>query len=89
MATLSIPLSEAAARFLEEEAAKRGLPDSGAALADLVKDATTRAHRETELERMLDEGLNSGPPIEADDAYWQHKREALMERANALRGSRG
>lgn len=89
MATLSVPLTDAAKRFLEAEATRRGLPDSGAVLGELIADAMTRAEREAELERLLDEGLNSGPPIEADNAYLERKREQLVERSNASRGSRG
>ena len=89
MTTLNIPLSEEAKRFLEEEAAKRGLPDSGAVVARLVREAMSRERDEAELELKLDEGLNSGPGIEADDAYWDRRQADLVRHANAARGGRG
>jgi antitoxin ParD1/3/4 len=89
MTTLNVPLSDEARRFLEEEASRRGLPDTGAVVARLVTEAMARERDEAELTRMMDEGLASGPAVEADDAYWDRKQADLLERAKALRGSRG
>jgi len=36
-----------------------------------------------QLEEQLINGLNSGPGIEADDAYWQRKQEDLVNRAKS------
>lgn len=40
---------------------------------------------EVELERLLREGLNSGPPIEIDSDYFKRKREDLRTRRSTLR----
>jgi antitoxin ParD1/3/4 len=31
------------------------------------------------LEALIQEGIDSGPPIEVDDAYWERKRRELTE----------
>lgn len=35
---------------------------------------------EQELEDLALEGLNSGEPVPADDAFWEERRRRLMER---------
>ena len=77
MTTLNISLSDEARRFLEEQAAKRGLSTEEEVVARLVSDAMEQER----LERQLVEGLESGRGVEADDAYWTSKREGLIERA--------
>lgn len=44
--------------------------------------------RKAEIEAQLLEGLDSGSPVEADDAYWQERRRVLEERI-AARGKAG
>jgi len=33
-----------------------------------------------ELERMLEDGMNSGPPIRVTPAFWEERRQVLEER---------
>ena len=46
-------------------------------------DFRTRA----ELEKLLDEGMASGPPIRADDAFWAERRRVLAAKLSARNGS--
>jgi hypothetical protein len=39
-----------------------------------------------ELERMLEEGLNSGPPIRVTPEFWEERRRVLEERMARRRG---
>jgi predicted kinase len=39
-----------------------------------------------ELERMLDEGVNSGPPIVADAAFWEERKRLLREKLERRQG---
>jgi hypothetical protein len=77
MTTLNVSLSEEARRFVEEQAAKRGLTTGAEFLERLV----TRAMEEERLERLVVEGVERGGRILADDAYWERKRAMLIERA--------
>jgi hypothetical protein len=84
MSSLQVSLSADAQRFVEEQAAKRGLANSGEFLERLVLEAMEREG----LEEKLVAGLASGPVFEADDAYWDRKRTELTERARQGRGER-
>ena len=85
MSSLQVSLSEDARRFVEEQAAKRGLASSGAFLERLVLEAMEREG----LEEKLVAGLASGPVFEADDAYWDQKQAELTERARQQQGRGG
>lgn len=39
-----------------------------------------------ELERMLDEGMNSGPPIRVTPEFWEERRKELARRMAIRRG---
>jgi antitoxin ParD1/3/4 len=43
-----------------------------------------KARRESiaELEALLQEGIDSGPPIRADESFWRERRERLLARHN-------
>ena len=40
-----------------------------------------------ELEKLLDEGMASGPPVPADDAFWARLDTRIRERAAKPRGT--
>lgn len=84
MTTLNISLSDAAQRFVEKQASKLGLA-STEFLERLISDAMVREEQE-ELEQKLVEGLNSGPGIEATEAYWERKQSELIGRVQQGRG---
>jgi antitoxin ParD1/3/4 len=77
MTTFNISLSDEASRFLEEQAAKRGLSTGEEVVARLVSEAMEQER----LEQQLVDGIESGSSVVADDAHWDAKRERLIERA--------
>jgi predicted kinase len=42
-----------------------------------------------ELERMIEEGMNSGPGVIADEAFWAERRRVLRERLARRRRAGG
>lgn len=73
--SLNISLGERLKSFIEEQAAAGGFarPDE---YVSAVLNAERRRKAQNELEELLLEGLNSGPPIEATEEFWeQHRRE--------------
>ena len=73
---LTISLNDPLKAFVLEQAAVEGYRQPDDYVSALI-DAERRRKAERELEALLVEGLNSGPSIEADDAYWQENRRKL------------
>ena len=73
---LNITLDEPLKTFVLEQAAAAGYPQPGDYVSALI-DAERRRKAASELENLLLEGLQSGPAIEADDAYWEQSRRTL------------
>lgn len=93
MTTLNITLPDSLRAFVEEQAATGGFGSASDYVQTLLRleqerhaeAATTSAAdqlglTEDELDAKLKEGLDSGPPVEADDAYWDRKRTDLLRR---------
>lgn len=78
--SFTFALSEAARRFLDEHAALEGHADADAYVRWLVREERKRKARE-KLEAMLMEGLNSGPPIEVTEEFWEQLRRDVAERS--------
>lgn len=74
--SLNISLGEPLKSFVEEQAVAGGFtrPDE---YVSAVLNAERRRKAEDELERLLLEGLNSGPPIEATEEFWNEKLRRL------------
>jgi hypothetical protein len=79
MTTLNVPLSEEARRFVEEQAAKRGMSTGAEFLERLV----AQAMEDERFERLVIEGIDRGGATVADDAYWERKRATLSDRARS------
>jgi antitoxin ParD1/3/4 len=78
--TLNISLPKPLKDFVEEQTAAEGYTSSSEYIRELIRAARRRRSRSHHLETLLLEGLDSGPCIEADDAYWRAKERGLLER---------
>jgi hypothetical protein len=77
MTTLNVPLSDSLRGFVEDEATRQG-STAAEYVARLIADQQARRS----IQRQLDEGLDDPRRIEADEAYWQQKRESIRHRLN-------
>lgn len=71
--SLTISLSEPLKSFVEEQAAAAGY-SPGDYILSLINAERIRKAQAT-LEAALVEGLNSGPSIPVDQAYWKREKE--------------
>ncbi|HYE20545.1 MAG TPA: hypothetical protein VEA69_19005 [Tepidisphaeraceae bacterium] len=88
MTTIQLSLTDDARRFLEEQAAREGLSDSTAYVEQLIA-REQRLSEDERVERALIIGIESGPSVDADDAFWHRKAASLTERARAALRDRG
>lgn len=73
---LTISLDEPLKTFVLRQAAAEGYQQPCDYVSALIE--TERRRRAgSELEAMLIEGVQSGPPIQADEVYWQESRRKL------------
>ena len=70
---LSIP--EDLQAFIEYQTIKNGFRSTDDYLCNLLKGERERER----LENMLVEGIESGEPIEANDNWWDRKRDTLIK----------
>jgi Arc/MetJ-type ribon-helix-helix transcriptional regulator len=95
---MTITLPDGIAQRIETIAKENGYSSAAEFLISLAEDAahdSEDANRggpselcprnREELERMLDEGMNSGPPIRVTSEFWEERRREL-ERRMAKRG---
>ena len=78
--TLNISLPKPLKRFVEEQTAAEGYTSASEYIRELIRAARRRRARGHQLETLLLEGLDSGPCVEADDAYWETKEKGLIDR---------
>jgi antitoxin ParD1/3/4 len=78
--TLNISLPRPLKTFVEEETAAEGYASASEYVRELIRAARRRRARSHHLESLLLAGLDSGPCIEADEAYWSAKEKGLLER---------
>ena len=86
--SVTISLPDDMKDFIEERTKAGSFSSTGEFIRELVRADQRQAERER-LEKMLQEGLDSGEPIRADDAYWQALRKGVEERASARHLSGG
>jgi Predicted transcriptional regulators containing the CopG/Arc/MetJ DNA-binding domain len=72
--SIVVQLPDAARSFVEEQVATGRFSTPGEFIANLVEQAQRHAAHE-HVERLLLEGLNSGPPIEVDRDWWLKKAD--------------
>ena len=72
MSSLTVELPESLRKFVEAQAAERGLGAASDYLVALADEARSRAAK-ARLEAHLLASLRSGPPIEVTDEYWDEE----------------
>lgn len=76
---MNISLPETLREYVEERVAEGSFANVSDYVRALIRD--DRAKRaQANLEAMLLEGLASGPPIEANDAYWEDLKARVRKR---------
>jgi antitoxin ParD1/3/4 len=81
MTTLNISLPDAMRAFIDEEIARGEYSTASEYIRRLIRDDQKRV-AEDRLERLLQEGLESGEPVEISDESWQRKKAILSRRLN-------
>ena len=77
MKTLNISIPESMQEFVNQQVASGNYNNASEYILHLIY----RHQQETnELETMLLEGINSGPPIEVTEDWWEQKRSTLVEK---------
>ncbi|NEQ35507.1 MAG: type II toxin-antitoxin system ParD family antitoxin [Okeania sp. SIO3I5] len=77
MKTLNISIPESMQEFVNQQVASGNYNNASEYILHLIY----RHQQETnELETMLLEGINSGPPTEVIESWWEEKRSALVEK---------
>lgn len=90
---MTITLPEEVAVRVEALAKRYGYPSATEYLVQLVEEAELEAlaadlpgppgltpRNREELEKMLEEGMNSGPPVRVTPEFWEERRRVLEER---------
>ncbi len=77
MATMNISLTDDLKQFVDEQVAAKSYTSTSEYLRELI-----RRQRDIErLRQMIDEGLNSGPGVVADDAWFERMRARAKGRS--------
>jgi antitoxin ParD1/3/4 len=85
--TMNISLPEALRDHVQKRVAEGGFANASDFLRSLIREDRERQAKER-LEHLLLEGLQSGEPEEATDAYWQAVREEVARGAGGKPRSR-
>ncbi len=78
MTILNIELPDHLKKFAEREASANGMSTLSEYVQALLAREEQRQVELAKLEAQLLEGLNSGPSIVVDEAYWAKKRADLI-----------
>jgi antitoxin ParD1/3/4 len=79
MESLQIELPETLKHFIEEEVKAGGFGSASDYVQKLLLEAQDRKAAIQTVDSLLRDGLASGEPACADEAYWQRKERQLME----------
>ena len=82
MTTMNISLPDSMKAFVDVQIQERGYGTSSEYIRDLIRGDQIR-QADQRLAALMLEGLESGPAIPVDEAYWDNKREALKRRRSA------
>ena len=74
MSNLHLELSDDARSFVDEQVATGRFADAGEFVANLIDQARQHAAH-AQVEKLLLEGLDSGPGIEVTPDWWRQKAE--------------
>ena len=77
MATMNIALPENLKEFVDAQVQAGGYSTSSEYIRELIRE-DQKKKLEQRLASLLLEGLESGEPILADEAYWEMKRRKLL-----------
>ena len=87
MTTMNISLPDAMKAFVEEQVQQGGFSTASEYLRELIRDAQKQSAKER-LEKLLLEGLDSGPGIEVTPEFWAEARRELERRIARRKASR-
>ncbi len=79
MATMNISLPDPLKDFVDNQVREQGYSTSSEYIRELIRNDQIR-RAEQRLTALILEGLESGPPIPADENYWSNKRAALQQK---------
>jgi len=77
--TMNISLPETLREFVDERVAEGSFANASDYVRALIRDDRVK-RAQASLEAKLLEGLASGPPIEATDAYWEDLKARVRNR---------
>lgn len=63
--------------MIDAEVSDGRQPSAEAYLEELLQEAHTRRMDQELFERLVDEGINSGPPIPVNQEFWAERRRKL------------
>ena len=64
--------------FVESQLSLGGYSTASEYVRDLIREAQKKSARQR-LERLLLEGLDSGPAVRVDENFWKERREKLRQ----------
>ena len=77
MKTLNISIPESTQEFVNQQISSGNYNNA----SDYILHLINRDQQQmTELETMLLEGINSGPPIDVTESWWEEKRSMLVKK---------
>lgn len=79
---MNISLPDSMKDFLDAQVQTRGYSTTSEYVRDLIRNDQIR-QAELRLASLMLEGLESGPAMTVDEAYWNNKRNALKQRHQA------
>ena len=88
MAAITIHIPDSLLRLAEEQANLLGYDNAADYLAAMLSDLELRKWTKAELEAELLKGLDSGPPVVADDAFWADVDARFRENVHRQRPQR-
>ena len=84
MTTMNVSIPDALREFVDERVVEGGYANVSDYVRALIRDDRTRRAKAL-LETKLLEGLASGPPEEATDAYWKRLEVEVRSRVSKRR----
>ena len=81
LTTLNVSLPATMRSFVETQVEAKGYTSSSEYMRELIRRAQRDLAEDEHLEKLLLEGLDSGPLIKVTPAYWAKKKTELAQRA--------
>lgn len=75
MMSVNVNLPKSVSAFVKQEVKKGEYNNTSEYLVELVRKEKDRKAGQKQLEKLLLEGIDSGEPVLADDAFWKEKLE--------------